>query len=111
MTAYTGMEEFYRVRGGTYSPESDYGSFNWDDTESPGAGPEPLTAVFRVSHVEETGDFYAIHNHTGRVVLLGSVPAAVPEKTVYAHFKDWAQRGGPGRPFSWFKERIESLPG
>ena len=119
------LDDFYEGRGGGYSGESDYGKFNKNDlgvelsrvretTETgfvfvPAGEPD-----YRVTYVHDTGDFYAVENRfdtSAEVVLLGSVGPGHEEPEVYVHFADWAGGDGPGRPFSWFVERIASYPG
>ncbi len=103
-------DDFYAGRGGTFSGESDYGHFNWDD-ETAGVGVFPANAmIYRrlmVCHVHDTGDWYSVDSSgIGEVTLLGTVASNVPEPEVYAFFSDWAQNDGPGRPLSWFRQRI-----
>ena len=119
---FDNIGRFYEERGGGFSGESDYGKYNRDDLAvgllAPTTTPGGLVFVpfgepdHRVSHVHDTGDFYAVEGRvddTGQVALLGSVGAGHPEPEVYAHFGDWAEGAGPGRPFSWFVERIDSF--
>ena len=118
---------FYAARGGRSTQgESDYGGFNRDDLglnlqrpmqtlRIPGWSSCPHGETdYYVSHVHDTGDFYAVEGRfdtTAQVALLGSVGPGHEEPEVYGHFADWAQGDGPGRPFSWFVERIKSFPG
>ena len=77
MSVYQSLADFYKRRGGRHSPESDYGAQNYlDKTRVPGD-------TWRVSHVEETGDFYAVRhrwNSDNIVILLGRVPKELSEK-------------------------------
>ena len=111
---FPGMESFYAVRGGERSVEDDYGCHNTYDL-----GVNPVVprmgdnlAHYRVSYVENTGDFYAVALGSadpgvrGRVILLGSLGVGHVEKDVHAHFADWAEGKGMGRPLSWFVDRI-----
>ena len=119
------LDDFYEARGGGYSGESDYGKFNRDDlgVELSRVREVAETGVefvpygdpnYRVTYVHDTGDFYAMENRfdtSAEVVLLGSVGPGHEEPEVYVHFADWARGDDPGRPFSWFVERIASYPG
>ena len=104
MSVYQSLADFYKRRGGRHSPESDYGAQNYlDKTRVPGD-------TWRVSHVEETGDFYAAQCWRGEdnvVLLLGRVPKELSEREVHHHFSNWAESETPGWPLSWFRERIE----
>ncbi len=105
--SYASIDDFYTARGGSRSGESDYGGYNIDDLRA--FNERPLRGSYgniRVSHVHNTGDFYALEYSTGRVILLGSVGDNIDEPTVYNHFGDWADGEGQGRPLSWFKERL-----
>ena len=64
-----------------------------------------------VVHVEETGDWHAARGvMDGPVILPGTLERPnVPEKNVHEFFRDWADRNGPGRPLSWFRERIAAF--
>ena len=113
---FPGMESFYVDRGGKSSPESDYGCHNVDDLGVNPTDPRPHRSWlrYRVSYVEKTGDFYAValvggFAAGGHVILLGSVGPGHVEKDVYAHFEDWAEGKGSGRPLSWFVERIRTF--
>ncbi len=106
MSVYQSLADFYKRRGGRHSPESDYGAQNYlDKTRVPGD-------TWRVSHVEETGDFYAVRhrwNSDNIVLLLGRVPKELSEREVHHLFSDWADSETPGRPLYWFRERIEDV--
>ena len=121
---YPSIKEFYVERGGEFSPESAYGVHNWNDEPPPGCGwcwetrdrPDLRAdhlhrhhGNLRVSHVAETGDFYAYDSRTGEVRLLGTMPPGWTEPQVYEHFEDWAQGDGPGRSLSWFRDRIAAV--
>ena len=44
------------------------------------------------------------------MVLLGTLERpGVPERDVHEFFRDWADRDGPGRPLSWFRDRIAAF--
>ena len=119
------LDDFYKARGGGYSGESDYGNFNVDDLgvglnrvrEAAETGVEFVpygNPNYRVTYVHDTGDFYAVENRfdtSAEVALVASVGPGHEEREVYAHFADWAEGDGPGRPFSWFVERAASYPG
>ena len=114
MTTFNNIEEFYTARGGRLSPESDYGGFNWDDqTADSWIRPPHISKGHRylVVHAWETGDWYAARDVTdGPVVLLGTLERpGVPERDVHQFFRDWADRDGPGRPLSWFRDRIAAF--
>ena len=113
---FPGMESFYAARGGERSPESDYGGYNTYDLGINPLNPRvrPLDLRYRVSYVDDTGDFYAVALVGGfaagaHVILLGSVGPGHVEKDVHAHFGDWAEGEGLGRPLSWFKKRIRTF--
>ena len=112
-TCWPSKAEFYAERGGTFSGESDYGHFNWDDeVVRPGAF-APGSWMYRrlmVSHVHDTGDWYAVDSSgAGEAVLLGTVAGDIPEPEVYAFFSDWARNHEPGRPLTWFRERTAAF--
>ena len=105
--SYATLDDFYTARSGSRSGESDYGSFNVDDLNA--FNSKPLRGTYgniRVTHVHNTGDFYALECYTGHVILLGTVDNTYDERLVYQHFGDWADCEAPGRPLSWFKERL-----
>ena len=113
MVEYPDMEGFYAARGGSRSIEYDYGFYNVDDLGANPVDPRPRHAWprYQVSYVGDTGDFYAVAlvggvAGKGRVLQLGSLGAGHVEKDVYAHFEDWAEGEGLGRPLSWFIDRI-----
>ena len=113
---FSDLDGFYAARGGERSPEFDYGCHNVDDlgVNPVDPRPQPSWLRYRVSYVGQTGDFYAIAlvgglMAEGRVILLGSLGAGHVEKDVYAHFADWAEGEGLGRPLNWFIERIKSF--
>ena len=113
---FSDLDGFYAARGGERPPEFDYGCHNVDDlaVNPVDPRPQPSWLRYRVSYVGQTGDFYAIAlvgglTAEGRVILLGSLGAGHVEKDVYAHFADWAEGEGLGRPLSWFIERIKSF--
>ena len=119
---FDNIGRFYEERDGKFSGESGYGKYNRDDLAVGLLAPTTTLGglIFvpfgepdhRISHVHDTGDFYAVEGRVddiGQVALLGSVGAGHPEPEVYAHFGDWAEGAGPGRPFSWFVERIDSF--
>ena len=114
---FSDLESFYAARGvSDRTIEYDYGGYNVYDL---GVNPvvprvRPDHIRYRVSYVGETGDFYAAALAGYRysdVILLGSLGAGHVEKDVHAHFADWAEGEGLGRPLSWFAERIASFPG
>lgn len=105
--SYSTIDDFYVARGGSISGESDYGVHNIDDLNA--FNERPLRGNYgniRVSHVHNTGDFYAMECVTGRVILLGSVDSVLDEPIIHNHFIDWADGEDMGRPLSWFKERL-----
>ena len=113
---FSDLDGFYAARGGERPPEFDYGCHNVDDlaVNPVDPRPQPSWLRYRVSYVGQTGDFYAIAlvgglTAEGRVILLGSLGAGHVEKDVYAHFADWAEGEGLGRPLSWFIERIATF--
>ena len=111
---YTSIDEFYDTCGGRYSGESDYGNFNWDDGNLPECRDclkKPWSCHFHklsVSFVQDIGVWYAHADaRRGRVTVIGQLTLnGESEKEVYAHFRDWAKGGTPGRPLSWFRQRI-----
>ena len=114
MTEFENIEAFYTARGGRFSPESDYGGFNWDDhAVDSWIRPPHISSghSYMVVHARETGDWYAARGITdGPVLLLGTLARpGVPEKDVHEFFRDWADRNGPGRPLSWFRDRIAAF--
>ena len=106
MSVYRSLADFYKRRGGRHSPESNYGAQNYlVNNHMPGD-------TWRVSHVEETGDFYAVQCSPSKdnvVILLGRVPKELSEREVHHLFSDWADSETPGRPLYWFRERIEDV--
>ena len=114
MTEFKNIEAFYKARGGRFSPESDYGGFNWDDhAVDSWIRPPHLSTDHRymVVHARETGDWYTARGvRDGPVILLGTLARpGVPEKDVHQFFRDWDDRNGPGRPLSWFRDRIAAF--
>ena len=114
MTEFKNIEAFYTARGGRHSLESDYGGFNWDDhAVDSWIRPPHISSGHRymVAHVGETGDWYATRGMAdGPVILLGTLERpGVPEKDVHEFFRDWADGNGPGRPLSWFRDRIAAF--
>lgn len=106
---YSNLTEFYRERGGLHSPESDYGSRNWNDLEGapPPRANDHTRRNLRVSHVNETGDWYAVQSdEEGTVILLGQLEPGQKEPEVHREFKDWAEGNEGERPLSWYIERI-----
>ena len=111
MTEFENIEAFHTARGGRFSPESDYGGFNWDDraVDSWARPPHiPGGHRYMVVHAWATGDWYAARDGTdGPVILLGTLEkTGVPERDVHEFFRDPAGGDGPGRPLSWFQGRI-----
>ena len=111
-TIFGGIQDFYNTRGGEYSPESLYGNYNKDDLllfTIPGRRRLPYTV--KICYVHDTGDFYAQDDRgTGKVALLGSVGAGVPEDAVMSHFSDyWKDMREAGRSIGWFQARIGSF--
>ena len=109
--SYPSLEQFYDWRSGRHSGESDYGGFNWDDAIKP--APRESQAQrgrLRVVLVHDTGDLYAVDN-IGQVpvLLLGTFQQHRSREQVEQLLADWAEGDGPGRPLSWFRERIASL--
>ena len=105
--SYETLDDFYTARGGRISGESDYGAHNIDDLGA--FNLKPLRGTWgdiRVSHVHSTGDFYALEYCTGHVVLLGFVDHTLEEAIINEHLSDWADCKEPGRPLSWFKQRL-----
>ena len=109
--SYPSLEQFYDGRGGGHSGESDFGGFNWDDAIKP--DPRESRAQrgrLRVALVHDTGDLYAVDNRgQGPVLLLGTFHQQRSREQVEQRLADWAEGDGPGRPLSWFRERIASL--
>ncbi len=111
MRIYQDLNDFYQDRGGRYSPESDYGAHNTDDLGA--FAPSPLfSPPVRVSHVHSTADFYAVQltPTTEKVVLISTTPEGLTEPQVHRILQDWARTPSPGRPLSWFTERINASP-
>ena len=106
-TTFKNLEELHLARGSKNSLESDYGGENHDDLGIFQTGNS--TKHILVAHVDRTGDFYAQDRYTGRIALLGIVTPGFPEKEVHQGFKDWADGEGPGRPLSWFQEKIAAF--
>ena len=106
-STFKNPEEFHLARGSQNSLESDYGGGNHDDLGIFQAGQSANRIL--VTHVDRTGDFYAQDPYTGRVALLGVVTPGFPEKEVHQGFEDWADGDGPGRPLSWFQEKIAAF--
>ena len=85
------------------SGEADYG-YAWKLKQWPG--------TWRVSHVQSTGEVYAVNNDVGRVMVLGIVPAdtRVPGE-IYYHTLDrildgWPERCGAPSGLSWVIARL-----
>ena len=92
--SYPSLEQFYDWRSGRHSGESDYGGFNWDDAIKP-APRESQAQRGRLRVVP--------------VLLLGTFQQHRSREQVEQLLADWAEGDGPGRPLSWFRERIASL--
>ena len=109
--SYPSLDQFYDWRGGRHSGESDYGEFNWDDAIKPAPGEsQAQRGRLRVALVHDTGDLYAVDNGgQGPVLLLGTFQQHRSREQVEQRLADWTERDGPGRPRSWFHERIASL--
>ena len=125
MNFFRSIEEFYEKRGGRFSGESQYGVSNYPDQDRD--RPPQMRHRFRVCHVHSTGDWYAhCEDNRGfsgfRVLLLGTLqnPSiadrinsldhaehSAAQETVTSYFHDWARGDEPGRPFSYFINRIE----
>ncbi len=101
------LEEFHLARGSKNSLESDYGGENHDNLGIFQSGHSAKHIL--VTHVDRTGDFYAENPYTGRVALLGIVTPEFTEQEVHQGFEDWADGVGPGRPLSWFQEKIAAF--
>lgn len=117
--AYTGsvyrtLADFYAARPARKtSPEADYG-VHW-------AGPGPLSAPWRVSYVQDTGEIYATQGNR-RTEVLGWVqpdpdhrnePGGNPAGPTYYETLDrilagWAELGRGERKLSWVQLRLES---
>lgn len=118
-TWFPTLKEFYRHRGGEWSPESDYGRFNWLDGELPECRnclTNPSNCHdhrLRVSHVHDTGDVYAVphadQSGDGGAVLVGRFDKTGKEGRLQANeaFENWARGETLGRPLSWFSDAIE----
>ena len=114
-TVFQSLRAFYNARGGLSSVESDYGGYNWDDghlTECHYCITRPWACPFhrlRVTHVHDTGDFYAtLPGQPGPIILVGTLSLnGQPEHQVHHHMGDWAQGPSPGRPLTWFANRIK----
>ena len=106
--SYPSLDQFYDCRGGRHSGEADFGGFNWDDAIKP--DPRESQAQrgrLRVALVHDTGDLYAVDNlGQGPVLLLGTFQQHRYREQVEQRLADWAEGDGPGRPRSWFRDRI-----
>ena len=103
------LREFHLERGGEESLQSDYGGYSWNNLDNPWLTREKLPAGhdrYRVSHVEDTGDWYASNSYRQEIILLGTTPKNAPDWEISEFFSDWPGRGGTGRPLSWFRNRI-----
>ena len=114
MNTYRNLDEFYAERGMKPGVESDYGYYNWDDLDILGLRfHEAERHRIRVSHIHSTGDFYAVDvtpgRQHGRAAVLGQVPTGLTEREVHQLFGDWASGGQPGRPLSWFLNRLQEI--
>lgn len=114
LRTYPSLRDFYSDRGGLSSPESDYGHFNWNDSDLPECR-YCLTTPWNcpahrltVSHVHDTGDFYATTPAgTGQTILFAKLSTGPTLLQAFQHhIADWAHADQPGRPLSWFRHRI-----
>jgi hypothetical protein len=114
---YPSIEDFYAVRGGERSGESDFGVMWTEDRKR--------FPVFRVSVVHDTGDVYAINMSVGEVELLGTLEhtklcanlanlAHDAELCAYAHaeraLNEWADTIHREGSLEWVRERLGAVP-
>lgn len=107
---YRNLKTFLEHRGGDHSLEDYYGRNHYDDysifsSRRPGH--------ISVRYILETGDLYAIdeaHEALSRVILFTRLQDAagrpLPPNEVSRILRGWAAPGGPGRPISWFVQRL-----
>ena len=117
---YATIDEFYEDRGGRRSGERGFGVMNKDDLDLFDAPMRLAPWQITVRVVDETGDVYASCLLTKSVALLRTLGVINPQARepngsgelgpVYSFaeqvFEGYAEVGRPGRPLSWFVERI-----